>query len=357
MSSIDIFAGKSAMQHLQNNGLQPQDISTVFAASGAAKWLAIYGLDKTIFTDWLPRGNHPVKMFGTSVGAFKLAAACHNDAAAGLTGLAQAYIHQHYDKGIDADEIDREFKRIVDSVVTDGHVEQILNHPNYHFSCGAVRCHGGLRHDGETAQKIACAIAAFKNILGRSGLKNSFDRVVFHDPRVDFPIVGRDGYNTESVELTPENFLPALKASGSIPVYMHSVKDIAGAGAGVYRDGGMLDYHPLPSNLWNEDGLVLYPHFYPHCKEGWFDKFMPWRHASAEQLDNVLMISPSQEFLANTELGRIPDREDFLTYAGKDAERIRLWQEVTDKSLQMGEDFLAWVESGDLMAKVKPFPV
>ncbi len=357
MSVIDIFAGKSALQHIQNNGLQPEDIGTVFGASGAAKWLAIYGLDKAIFTDWLPRADRPVKLFGTSVGAFKLAAACHADSAAGLTALAESYIHQDYSNGIDADEIDREFKKIVDAVVSENHIEQILSHPIYRFSCGAVRCHGSLQNDGQTAQKLACGLAAIKNIAGRRGLRSTLDRVAFYDPRASFPFAGLDGYRTEKVPINADIFTSALKASGSIPVYMHGVRDIAGAGEGVYRDGGMLDYHPIPSNMWDSKELVLFPHFYPHCKEGWFDKFMPWRKASAEQLDNVIMISPSQAFLDSIELGRIPDRADFVTYAGNDAERIRLWQEVVDKSNQLGEEFLSWVDSDNLVAQVKPFPV
>jgi len=50
---LEIRAGKSAFKHITENGLQPNDISYVFGASGAAKWLAIYGLDRAIFGQWL----------------------------------------------------------------------------------------------------------------------------------------------------------------------------------------------------------------------------------------------------------------------------------------------------------------
>ncbi len=357
MSLIDVFAGEAALRHIERNGLKPEDIGTVFGASGAAKWLAIYGLDKAIFTHWLPRSGHQVKLFGTSVGAFKLAAACHQDPSAGLSALAHAYIHQRYSNGLGADEIDREFDNLAAAVATSQHIGEILSHPTYRFSCGVVRCHGQLKSDKPLAQKLACGMAVLKNTLGRSGLSSVLDRVVFYDGRSEFPIASLDGYRTETAPLNTDNFLEALKASGSIPVYMHAVKDIPGVGEGVYRDGGLLDYHPVPSNFWDDDGLVLYPHFYPHCKEGWFDKFMPWRKASAKQLDNVIMISPSQKFLASIELGRIPDRRDFVTYANNHDERIRLWQEVADKSHQLGEEFLAWADSNDLAARVLPFPV
>ena len=72
--------------------------------------------------------------------------------------------------------------------------------------------------------------------------------------------------------------------------------------AHIYHDGGMLDYHPVPSNFWPQtDGLVLYPHFYDHFKLRWFDKFYPKRKVAAHKLDNVIMLAP-------TGLGQSPAR-------------------------------------------------
>ncbi|GAA5315079.1 MAG: hypothetical protein AseanaTS_02830 [Candidatus Pelagadaptatus aseana] len=355
MSMIDIFAGASARRHIEHNGLRPEHIATVFGASGAAKWLAIYGLDQVILNQWLPQSEQPVKLFGTSVGAFKLASACHADGNAAMASLAQNYIHQSYPGDhIGPDEIEREFKKITEGIISADKADEVLSHPKYRFSCGAVRCHGGLASTSQTRQKLAATGAALKNVTGRRGLVKQLDRVVFCDPRAEFPIAGVDGYRTDKVELTRDNFTPAVKASGSIPIYMHEVRDIGGAGPGVYRDGGMLDYHPVPGNLWQSDELILYPHFYPYCKEGWFDKLLKWRKAPAELMDNVIMISPSQQFLDAIELGRIPDRADFVTMADNNDERIRLWQEVVDRTAEMGEDFLSWVNSDNLIARVKP---
>lgn len=360
MTLLTLRAGASAFRQIQRDGLSPDQISSVFGASGAAKWLAIYGLDRAIFSDWLTQADHPIHLFGTSVGAFKLAAACHRDAGQGLDALAHAYIQQSYPKGVTPDEIEREFRKILDVTINEEMAAEVLSHPLYRFGCGAVRCHGGLASPNPRRQAASCSKAAVNNMKGRAALRSKLDRVVFHDPRASFPLevengVARDGYRTESVELTPANISQALKASGSIPVYMHGVNDIPGAGAGVYRDGGLLDYHPVPGSFWQDEaGLILYPHFYPDCKVGWFDKFLPWRKAAPQLLDRAVLVYPNQNFFADTRLGRVPDRQDFAKFANNDAERIRLWQEVADKSHRLGEEFLEMAASGDLAARVEP---
>jgi hypothetical protein len=47
---------------------RPDDISAIFGASGAAKWLAIAGLDHKIFAQFMTQrtAKTPVDLFGTS---------------------------------------------------------------------------------------------------------------------------------------------------------------------------------------------------------------------------------------------------------------------------------------------------
>ena len=115
MQPIRILAGDSAYKKIKQNGLSPQDVSAVFGASGAAKWLTIYGLDKAIFSEWLIKSDQPIDLFGTSVGAFKLAAAAQNNPAEAMTQLADAYIDQHYGDDISADKVDIETRRILNA--------------------------------------------------------------------------------------------------------------------------------------------------------------------------------------------------------------------------------------------------
>ena len=65
---------------------------------------------------------------------------------------------------------------------------------------------------------------------------------------------------TQHVLLTKDNLRQAVLASGSIPMVLNPVENIAGAGRGLYYDGGVTDYHFDLS--FSDSGLVLYPHFY-----------------------------------------------------------------------------------------------
>ena len=99
MADLIIAAGPKALAHIRKHGLSPDDISAIFGASGAAKWLAIAGLDHKVFAQFMTQRTDktPVDLFGTSVGAFKLAGAARADADATLKVMADAYIAQSYE--------------------------------------------------------------------------------------------------------------------------------------------------------------------------------------------------------------------------------------------------------------------
>jgi hypothetical protein len=354
MSLLRIRAGQTALAHIQKNGLSPADIAAVFGASGAAKWLAIYGLDRAIFSEWLLDVPQPINLFGTSVGAFKLAGACRQDPAKALDDLAHAYIEQTYPNGFSTEIIDRETQKILDTVVDTAGVAEILAHPVFRYHCGTVLAKGLMASTGETPQKFAMAMAFALNGFGRNIHTGRMQRVIFADDRADKALAGRDAYVSHRVALNSDNLRAAVTASGSIPVVMKGVSDIPGAPLGMHRDGGLLDYHPVPGNLWQGDGLVLYPHFYSEVTSGWFVKYFCWRKTPTALLDKVVLISPSESFLASTELGRIPDRRDFLRMQGEDASRQRLWRDSAKRSLELGEAFLALAKSGNIASIVEP---
>jgi hypothetical protein len=146
--------------------------------------------------------------------------------------------------------------------------------------------------------------------------------------------------------LTTANLLPALLASASIPLVLEGVAGIPGAPAGLYWDGGIVDYHlhlPYPPS----EGLVLYPHFTDRIVPGWLDKAMPWRQARGPWLDNVVLLSPSRAFLATLPNGKLPDRNDFHRYAGDDAGRMRDWRRAMGECERLAEAFMAFVARPD----------
>lgn len=349
---LRIQAGPKAYAHIQEHGLSPEHIAAVFGASGAAKWLAIYGLDKAIFGQWLSQSQQQVLLFGTSVGAFKLTAAGQSDSDHAFDELADAYISQSYPNGVNRDIVAEQTEKILDRIISPTAAEAILSHPRYRYACGTVRCKGLLASERIFPQQMGFLGTFLANYFGRAANRGRFDRHVFADPRADFPVAALDGYHTEVHPLSAGNFRNALAASGSIPVVMNGVVDIEGAPKGVYRDGGLLDYHPVPSQFWQDEGLILYPHFYSYVKPGWFDKYRKIT-ASGQDLDNVLLLSPSESHLAKTKLGRIPDRQDFIKFKDDEPKRLELWWDAAEHSKALGEDFLSWVNGDALIDRVE----
>ena len=130
------------------------------------------------------------------------------------------------------------------------------------------------------------------------------------------------GFNAQRVTLDEHNLIPALKASGAIPLLMRCEASIGGAPKGPYWDGGIIDYHfTLAPNHRPE--LVLYPLSQPP-DGGWFDKALRWRTRKAPALDNLVLICPNGAFLEQLPHGKIPDRGDFRVMSP--AERIAYWE-------------------------------
>ena len=362
MSDLIIAAGPKALAHIRKNGLSPDDISAIFGASGAAKWLAIAGIDHTVFTQFMPQrtDKKPVDLFGTSVGAFKLAAAARRDADTTLNVTADAYIAQSYAGKIDITAIDTQTDIVLGKVM--GHdtggdvakgVAEILANENYRMHIGTVRCHGGMNKP-VPRQGLALLRAGLLSMVTQQHLRGLAERTVFSDPRSALAFSARDGYQIRHAALTAENFLPALRASGAIPVYMKAVR-LDEDPAHKYHDGGMLDYHPVPGTFWpDREGLILYPHFYDHFKMRWFDKFYPWRKAPAHLLDNVVMLAPSRNWVKALPDGKIPSRQDFPKYRKNEAERFEKWHEVVRRSHALGEEFIHAAHTGRISDMVEP---
>ncbi|MCX7219422.1 MAG: patatin-like phospholipase family protein, partial [Burkholderiales bacterium] len=78
-SALQIRAGKTAMAHLRQHGLQAQDVAVIPAAAGGPKGLILQGLDQYLFGEWLPSAPRQRSLLGASIGSWRMAAACHAD--------------------------------------------------------------------------------------------------------------------------------------------------------------------------------------------------------------------------------------------------------------------------------------
>ena len=97
---------------------------------------------------------------------------------------------------------------------------------------------------------------------------------------------------------------------------------------------------------------MLYPHFYAKPIPGWFDKSLKNRKPHNSSYENVVMLVPSDEFIASLPYGKIPDRKDFENMPAP--QRIKYWQTVLKESDRLGEAFNQLVEKRDIAAQIKP---
>ncbi|NWL77782.1 hypothetical protein DM872_13055 [Pseudomonas taiwanensis] len=343
--ALTLRAGRRAQAHIRGQGLTPADVGILPGAAGGPKALGIQGLDLALFGDWLPRAPRERALIGASIGSWRFASACLPDAADGIRRLGELYTSQRFPKGVSMAEVSRLCGLMLDDLLQ-GQDAQVLANTHYRLNVVVVKSHGLLAHDRRGALGLGLSSVIGSNLLGRPHLARHFERVILHDARQAPPLAALLDFPSRYHTLDANNLRHALLASGSIPMVMEGVRDIPGAGPGTYRDGGLLDYHlDLP---YNPGGVVLYPHFTDKVVPGWFDKGLPWRKGDAERLQDVLLISPSREYLATLPHGKLPDRKDFKRYLGDDAGRERYWRKAMAESERLGDEFLELVDSGKL---------
>ncbi|MGZ8302341.1 MAG: patatin-like phospholipase family protein [Telluria sp.] len=363
MNALSIHAGPAALAHLRSHGLQPQDIAVIPAAAGGAKGLIFSSLDQWLFGSWLPQAPRERTLIGSSIGAWRMAAACQADPVSAFERLGHLYCDQRYTAKPSTQEIDDVCRNLLAEFIG-GHEHEILAHPHNRLSLLTVR---GLRALKQPAHRRAemrgFAAASLLNLASRNRLSYMLERVVMSDHRDALPWLRDkfDSFTTHFAKLDADNLSAALLASGTLPLIMKPVRGIPGAPEGTYWDGGIIDYHlALPyARLGVEmpGSLVLYPHFTDHIVPGWLDKGLPWRRAARGAnrawLDNVVIVSPSPGFLRQLPLGKLPDRKDFKHYGTDHDERIRNWKIAMSEGQRLRDEFEAFTGRPD-MSQVLP---
>ncbi|RLV61163.1 patatin-like phospholipase family protein [Parashewanella curva] len=347
---LDIIAGKSALKTIEQHGFN-QDLFSVFlGASGGPKWFSLFGLDKYVFGEFFKNRTEELYLIGSSAGAFRSACFAQNDPVAAISRMAESYSETIYSGEVDASEVSAKAIELLDYALGDNGVEEIIGNQVFKTHFLVNKANGFMQSDSKGLQLASLFKSYLLNRVDRKLLKSQFDRYVFHHPQSQLQINDPYGFNTQHVELTNENLKQALLASGSIPLVMEGINDIPGAPKGKYWDGGIIDYH-FDFQISHNDKLVLYPHFNPEPKAGWFDKNLS-RKVMNQHYDNVVMLVPSAEFIASLPYGKIPDRKDFETM---DAEtRIKYWKTVLAETEKLADSFDDFLSSQDL-GKIRLF--
>ncbi|MBV7430128.1 MULTISPECIES: patatin-like phospholipase family protein [unclassified Acidovorax] len=395
MKALRIHAGPRARQHLENHGLRPGDVGVIPAAAGGPKGLILGPLDRFIFGEWLAQSRQPVDLVGASIGAWRMATACLQQPVAAFERLEHDYIHQDYDlppgkKRPSAAHVSERFGLNLQAFYG-GRIDEVLNHPRYRLHIVTSRGRHLLGREHRVATPLGYLGAFLTNTVHRKAMGAWLERVVFSSSDASSTSAegagaacaalpfGTSDYRTRQVLLSNGNFMEALQASCSIPFVLQAVHNIPGAPRGAYWDGGITDYHlhlaygrqkqnaieliacgACPSGPGGQKdlnsasvvspGLVLYPHFQHRVVPGWLDKGLKWRHRSTPALDNMVVLSPSPDWVRSLPNAKLPDRNDFTHYGADSVARAKAWLAATRASQQLVDEWQAWLARPDMNA-------
>ncbi|RUO44309.1 alpha/beta hydrolase [Aliidiomarina taiwanensis] len=345
---IEIRAGAQAFEHIQQQGLQADDIKLMLGASGGPKWFVLQGFDNFLFGEYFQQRTTPLNLLGTSAGAWRFASLGQQDPAQASRTFLELYQATVYSEKPDVHEISDKAEALLQEYVPQQAVRDILSQSTYLHHMIVARSRGLGAREHRAVQGLGLAAAATANVFSRRFLGRHFERVVFHHP--NSKPLGKQWRDmpTRHVTLTEDNFHQALLATGSIPMVLRGVPNIPGAPKGMYRDGGITDYH-FDLDLSEQEGLILYPHFQREVIPGWFDKKLK-RRVTGKNWPNVINIVPTQAFIDNLPFGKIPDRNDFANLAP--GPRQAYWKQATEAGYRMAEQFANWLEKDELAQHV-----
>jgi len=324
----------------------------MLGASGGPKWFVLFGLDRYIFGEFFRSRQKELITLGSSAGAWRMCCLATSDPVASIERLAKRYSEEQYSEKPTTDEItDQAQQMLADTLGVSG-VRDVVGNQVFRTHIIADRARGIGSSRVKQLRMLQLAGSALLNTASRQTLSWFFERNIFSNMGQQSPFFGLNDIKTTHVPLSEANLMDAMMASGSIPFVLNGVRDIQNAKRGLYWDGGITDYHfdfPFQAG----DDLVLYPHFSSTVIPGWFDKKVPWRRVNQKHFENVVIVTPSREFVAALPYGKIPDRTDFetLDYTS----RLAYWRTVLERSKRLADDFATLVESGTGLTDVQPF--
>ncbi len=341
-----IRAGSTAINHIKQNGLTPQDLSVIPAAAGGPKWIVLYGLDKYLLSEWLVDRQKPLTLIGSSAGAWRMLCYALDDPLKALSSFLTAYIDQRYSHLPSPEVVSQNVVKVLEQILESNSQIGLWENTNRRLYVISSQSH--FKPKQNSSYKLQFGWMAAKNLMSRSLLSHELNRIVFTNSDAQ-PIV-EDGFNTTYLRFTPANLISGLQSTGTLPIYMDPVSGVKGIDGQLW-DGALIDYHIC--HQYHDEGLIFYPHFTDKLIAGWFDKFVPWRKANGAFKDRMIMISPSDTFVQSLPDQKIPDREDFNRYFDDNDTRIQNWYEVAKRGEDIATEFDKLYNSGALIDHIE----
>lgn len=343
---LQILAGKKALAEIKQHGLRPERIKLMVGASGGPKWLMLSRLDQYLSEHFFPQATQSLSLLGSSIGSWRMACYAQKDPLASFKEFEQLYMNQRYSEQVKPEEISRYIDIVLPQLFSFDRAKHIVSNPLRKLHVVAVRNRKLLNSRSSVIQGLGILSAAVGNLFSSKIVEAIYPRVIISPKKSTEPYF----FKPETIELKTDNLLKSLVASGAIPIVMESAK-IPGGKDRWHWDGGLVDYHfSGPFNV--EDGLVFYPHFFPKIVPAWLDKAIPWRKVKAADYDNVVMLTPSESFIARLPYGKIPDRKDFENLSND--EREKYWNTVLEATSVLVDDLHTALEKDGARSAVMP---
>jgi hypothetical protein len=355
MERLCIRAGRRALQLIRDGGFRFDRVTAYVGPAVGPRWLAASGFDLTLLQSGkLGSTSRPVLLAGSSAGAWRFAAWLQPEPEKSYRRLLDAYIAIPFDRRSTSATLKKSLQEVINAYLDDDAIPFALAHDRYRLAVTTARSKNLAASETPWIQKSGLALCHVLNRLDRKHLFRFFDRVLFYSGPLPPPFCFRPGWKGTPVALNPINFKHAVLASGAIPLVIEGVTDIYGAPRGVYRDGGIIDYHLDHSYAVKEEDVTLLFHHENRIIPGWLDRNVRGRRPAAETLDNLLMIYPSPQLVETFPSGKLPDRDDFLTFIDDAAGRILNWRKVVAICAPLGEEFAEQVLNGRIRETVEP---
>ncbi|MGV8059759.1 MAG: hypothetical protein AB2L12_17330 [Smithellaceae bacterium] len=348
MSQIRIKAGKRAYEIIKDGGFNYDAISTYFGPAAGPRWLISSGFDLTLLNGDILGRTQPIHLIGSSAGAWRFAAWLQPAASSCYQKLLDAYINIKITRADTPATVLEKFKDLVNLYLEDDALSFALVHKKYRLAVITARARHLVASENLWIQKAGLAAGFILNFFSRNNIYLFADRVIFYNGSRPPAFCFRPQFRGSFVRMSEFNFKYAVMASGAIPLAIAGVHDIFGAPRGVYRDGGLIDYHLTHQFAAKENDVVLFFHHQERIVPGWLDKSIKRRVPDQETLSNVLMIFPAQSFVEKLPGEKIPDRTDFHTYRDDQQTRIENWRKAVELAAPLGEEFLELVASGKI---------
>ena len=354
MDRLCIKAGENACERIRDGGFSLDTFTGYAGPAVGPRWLLASGFDLTLLKEKALGRLRPLTLIGASAGAWRFAAWIQPEAEKSYRHLLEAYITTTYTRADKPFSIRDSLTAIINKTIESDALPFALNHRDYRLAVVTARAKNLTAAENVLLQRLGFAFSFLGNALSRSLLYTFLERVIFYSGPKPPAFALRPEFRGVCVPLNKTNFKSVLVATGAIPLIIAGVRDIFGAPRGVYRDGGLIDYHLVGNYGAKEDDLTLLFLHQERLIPGWLDKRLTSRKPSAEDLKNIVMVYPSADFVASLPLGKVPEREDFVTFVDDPETRIANWRQAVAKAEPLGEIFLELVASGKIKDVISP---